>query len=177
MRIVLRWAVVFILILPLSRQFFLEASSLEESDVTYFLTVLAWAYLEAGDVTQATTVVQQALARIRPENMRAFLVDALRVQATVACRQGRWDEAASALEEGLEMAQAMPYPYAEARLLHVYGEMHLQNGEPQLAREHLEAALAIFQRLGARKDVERVEQTLLSSQAEGTERPGTGEGA
>jgi hypothetical protein len=54
----------------------------------------------------------------------------------------------------------MLYPYAEARLLHVYGEMHARKGEPEPARERLEAALAIFRRLGARKDVERVEQVL-----------------
>src|SRR5436190_8651503 len=56
----------------------------------------------------------------------------------------------------------MPYPYAAARLLHVYGEMHAQKRELEPARERLEAALAIFRRLGARKDVERVEQALAT---------------
>ena len=42
----------------------------------------------------------------------------------------------------------------------VYGEMHVRKGEPEAARERLEAALAIFRRLGARKDAERVEQAL-----------------
>jgi hypothetical protein len=87
-------------------------------------------------------------------------VDALRVQAMVTIRQGHWEEATSALDEGLELAQAMPYPYAEARLQHVYGEMYLQKGEPGSARERLEAALAIFRRLGAHKDIERVEQAI-----------------
>jgi hypothetical protein len=79
---------------------------------------------------------------------------ALGVQAMVAIRQEHWEEATSALEEGLEMARAMPYPYAEGRLLHV------QRGEPGPARERLEAALVIFQRLGARKDTERAVQAL-----------------
>jgi transposase len=48
----------------------------------------------------------------------------------------------------------MPYPYAEARLLHVYGLMHAQKGGPEPARERLEAALALFRRLGARKDAD-----------------------
>jgi hypothetical protein len=56
----------------------------------------------------------------------------------------------------------MPYPYAEARLLHVYGEMHVAKGEPGPAREWLETALAIFRRLGARKDAEQVEQALTA---------------
>jgi hypothetical protein len=38
--------------------------------------------------------------------------------------------------------------------------MHAERGEPERARERLEAALAIFRRLGARKDIERVEQLL-----------------
>ena len=56
----------------------------------------------------------------------------------------------------------MPYPYAEGRLLHAYGQMHVAKGEPGPARERLEAALAIFRRLGARKDAERVEQDLAA---------------
>jgi len=69
------------------------------------------------------------------------------------------------LEEGLTLAHSMPYPYAEAHLLHVYGAMHAQRGEPEPARERLEAALAIFRRLGARKDAERVEQALADLQS------------
>lgn len=78
----------------------------------------------------------------------------------VALRQQYWEEATTALEEGVALARSMPYPYAEGRLLHVYGQMHIQKGEPALARERLEAALAIFQRLGARKDIEQVEQAI-----------------
>ena len=93
-----------------------------------------------------------------------MLPDALWMQATVATRQERWDEAEQALEEGLTLARSMPYPYAEARLLHVYGEMHVQKGELEPARKRLEAALAIFRRLDARKDVEQVECALADLQ-------------
>src|SRR5439155_13056414 len=100
-------------------------------------------------------VVGQAITRARATNNRLALVDVLRVQAMVLIRQGRWADAASSLEEGLALARRMPYPYAEARLLHVYGMMHVQKGEPEPARQRLETALAIFRRLGARKDSER----------------------
>lgn len=72
--------------------------------------------------------------------------------------------AESALAEGLALARSMPYPYAEARLLCVYGEMHAQNGEPQPARERLQAALTIFQRLGARKDAEQTKHAVANLQ-------------
>jgi transposase len=80
----------------------------------------------------------------------------------VLARYGRWVEATGALEEGLALTRSIPYPYAEGRLLQVYGQMHLAQGEAGPARERLEAALAIFRRLGARKDAERVGQAIAS---------------
>ena len=63
----------------------------------------------------------------------------------------------------------MPYPYAEARLVHLDGLLHGQQGEPEAARKRLEAALATYRRLRARKDVERVEQALAAlSQKQGS---------
>lgn len=135
---------------------------LQEYDVTAFLPVLAWAYLEQGRLEGAAATVEQALTRARPEGMRLVLVEALRMQALIALRQVQWDQAARSLEEGLALARRMPYPYAEARLLHVYGTLHAEQGEAQAARDQLEAALAIFRRLGARRDAEQVEQALAS---------------
>jgi ATP/maltotriose-dependent transcriptional regulator MalT len=89
-------------------------------------TLLAWAHLELGDVTAAEDVARQAIERTRAGGYRPALVDALWVQAMVAIRQGQWAEAEQALEEGLSPAQSMPYPYGEGRLLHAYGEMHVQ---------------------------------------------------
>lgn len=59
------------------------------------------------------------------------------------------------------MARSIPYPYGEAHLLRLYGEMHAQRDEPGRARARLEAALAIFGRLGARKDAEQTARALM----------------
>jgi transcriptional regulator with XRE-family HTH domain/tetratricopeptide (TPR) repeat protein len=128
--------------------------------LTHVLPVLAWAYLERGDVDQAARVVTDAIERARAEQHRLSLVDALRIQAMVVLRQGHWAEASQALEEGLALAQRIGYPYAEARLQQVYGQMHAQRGDRAAARERLDAALVIFRRLGARKDIERAEALL-----------------
>jgi tetratricopeptide (TPR) repeat protein len=138
----------------------LDRPGLEEVDVTELLPLVAWAHLERGDVMQARAVVAQALKRSQAQHCGRVVPDGLWVQAMVAIRQEQWAEAVRALEEGLALAQSMPYPYAEGRLQHVYGQMHAQKGEPGPARERLEAALAIFKRLGARKDAEHVEQAL-----------------
>jgi tetratricopeptide (TPR) repeat protein len=138
----------------------LDRPGLEECDVTALLPALAWAYLELGQVDRATDAVGQALLRARREDMRLVLVQALRVQALIALRHGQRDEAARSLEEGIALARSMPHPYAEARLLYVYGRLHVQKGEPDAAQERFEAALAIFARLGARTDGGQVEQAL-----------------
>jgi tetratricopeptide (TPR) repeat protein len=140
----------------------LDRPGLEECDVTTLLPVLAWAQLAQGQTAQVTATVEQALARTRRDDVRLVLVEALRVAALIALRQEHWAEARRSLEEGVGLTRAMPYPYAEARLLHVYGEMHAQKGEPEVARERLEAALATFRRLGARRDAVQVDQALAT---------------
>jgi len=71
------------------------------------------------------------------------------------------------LEEGLALARAKPYPYAEGRLLQLYSRLHTERGEFAVARERLEAALILFQRLGARQDASWTAQ-LLTTLAERT---------
>jgi hypothetical protein len=50
----------------------------------------------------------------------------------------------------------MPYPYAEARALYERGRLESRRGIA--VNECLQAALAIFVRLGAMKDMEDVER-------------------
>jgi tetratricopeptide (TPR) repeat protein len=75
-------------------------------------------------------------------------VDGLRVLAMVRMRQERWEEACALLQESIELCRAMPYPYAEAKALYVYGQLHAARGEPESAAEKYQAALAICDRLG-----------------------------
>ena len=131
-------------------------------DVAFMLPYVALAHLQLSEVDEAEAVAAQAVARATAEDNCIALADALRVRAQVAIEQQRWVEAQRALAEGLTLTRRVPYPYAEARLLHVYGLMHARRGEPEAARERLREALAIFRRLGARKDVERAERVLTS---------------
>ncbi len=101
----------------------LDRPGLEECDVTLLLPMLARAQLELGQVDSAAQTIEHAVARARPEGMRLVVVDALRVRALVALRRGRWDEAATSLEEGITLARGIPYPYAEARLLNLQEQL------------------------------------------------------
>src|SRR5262249_57096051 len=137
------------------------AQVVEETYETWALRpVLAWAHLELGAEARAADLLSQALAASQTAGLQLILVDALRVQALLAVRQGRWQEAERALEEVLARCRAMPCPYAEAKALFVYGLLYRAQGEPERAQRQLTAALAILAELAGRLYAERVEQTL-----------------
>jgi tetratricopeptide (TPR) repeat protein len=124
--------------------------------------------LERGEVAQAAALAATTLQRIREHQEPEQMMDVLHLQAMVLVRQGHWAAAANALAEGLALARSpgLPYPFVEASFLHVWGQLHLNRGEHAAARERLEAARAIFQRLGARPFVAQVEQDLATLTAE-----------
>ena len=62
--------------------------------------------------------------------------------------QGRWDVASAALDEALERTRAMPYPYAEAKALWVYGQLDVARGNLAAAGKRFKQALAICDQLG-----------------------------
>jgi tetratricopeptide (TPR) repeat protein len=135
---------------------------LERQHAVYVLPRLARAYLELGETSRAGELMMQSVEFVRTTGDVLALADILWAQALVATRQGCWAEADGVLEESLRLTRSIPNPYMEARTLQVAGQLHRQRGEPQQARERLEAALAIFRRLGARKDVEQTEQLLTA---------------
>jgi tetratricopeptide (TPR) repeat protein len=131
----------------------LLAPGVLEHDPTALQVLLAQAQLELGDVADAAVLISGAVARARAQGMRVLLGEALRVAALVAIRQGRWDEAACALQEGLTLARQLGYPYGEALLLQVAGALATQTDQPEEASARLAEALAILRRLGARADL------------------------
>jgi tetratricopeptide (TPR) repeat protein/transcriptional regulator with XRE-family HTH domain len=139
----------------------LEQAGREDPEVvTYVLPRLAWAAIELGELDQAERLIGQALSHQRAHDYRLAQVDTLRVLGLHCMRQGQSETAASAFEEGLRVARQIGCPYGEGRLLQVYGTLWAEAGDHFRARERLQAALTIFCRLGARKDVEWTEQLL-----------------
>ncbi len=138
----------------------LDRPGLEEREVSRLLGVLAWAYAEAGRGDEARETISQAVQRLRAQNERLSLVDALRFQALIALRLGTLDEAATSAEECIAAARALPFPYAEARALRILGDVLCGQGNGLAAREALERAIAIFRRLGAAHELASAEAML-----------------
>jgi tetratricopeptide (TPR) repeat protein len=145
-------------------QTLLKDLDLEDSVLTKPMPALAQVQLALGHLDDAEVLVVPGMTRARDRCNQVDLVEWLRLQGMVGIRRGRYQDAQGVLDEAISLSRGMPYPYAEGRLLQVYGESHIQAGEPREAQETLEAALAIFRRLGARKDVERLKQDLASLQ-------------
>jgi hypothetical protein len=132
-----------------------------ELQVNPLLTLLIWAHLDLGEVEAADVLARQTVARCRSHHDRLDLVDALRMQAAVWIRQEqRWADAEAALEEALELAREMPYPYAEAKLLATYGDLLATSGQEAQARDRYDAALAILRLLGEVPYTERIHRAL-----------------
>jgi predicted ATPase/class 3 adenylate cyclase len=117
----------------------------EDASLGLLLPIFAWALAEAGKLQEAEATAARALQRTRGQEP-LYLAEALHAQGIVLLRLARKAEAAEALEEGLEVARSLPYPYAEARMLELLGRA--------------DEALAIFRRLGAAKDIERLERAI-----------------
>jgi adenylate cyclase len=134
----------------------------EEDAEPGLLSALALAHTSVGDeehLRHAAGIAERAVAQGR--KLPGHLVDALWVQSMALMRQGQYEEAEGAASEGLALARSMPYPYGEARILVQMAALHKQRAGPEPARERLEEALALFRRLGARKDVEQTEEMLI----------------
>jgi tetratricopeptide (TPR) repeat protein len=130
----------------------LDRPGLRELDVAYILPTLAWAYLAHGDVAAARRHVGQALSRASAQGNRLVWHDALRIHGLTLAREGAWDDAAAALNEGLRMASAMPYPFAEARFWQAIASVERRQGERAQAQAALRRAADILRRLGARDE-------------------------
>jgi tetratricopeptide (TPR) repeat protein/transcriptional regulator with XRE-family HTH domain len=142
----------------------LDRPGLQEIYVMLLLPALAWAQLELDEIAEAERTIEQALRRARAQDMRLVLVEALRVQVLILIRRDMLQDAERIVHEGVGLAREMPNPYAEARLLQVYGTLLARRGEVEPACGRFQEALAIFQRLGARKDSEQVRQDLAALQ-------------
>lgn len=117
-------------------------------DALRLVPLLAHAYLELGREAEADVEVGRALKRAGEMKHRLVLVDVLRVQALLMMRRREWAKAGSALDEALDLARTISYPYAEAKALYVAGQLHAAQGELARAREEYRAALAICDWLG-----------------------------
>jgi tetratricopeptide (TPR) repeat protein len=126
----------------------------------WITTPLVWACLALGQREEARQRAEDGVARARARRYQLYLIDALRARALVAMDRSAWEEARDDLDDTMALCQVLPYPYAEAKALWVYGQLEVARGGPVAARERFTAALAICAKLGERLYAERIERDL-----------------
>jgi predicted ATPase len=120
------------------------------AELTGVLALLGWAWLELGDGRQGESLAAASVLRASATGLRCTLTDALRIQALVAARMGRWEEALECVEQARSLARMLSYPYAEAKALAVGGQLFLQRHEVGRGVAQLAAARSLLNLLGDR---------------------------
>jgi class 3 adenylate cyclase len=138
----------------------LDSAAFEEAKWTYHLSTAAEAYLSMGKPDLARTNLRKGLAMARELQIRRTMVWMLRVEGMVLSHDGRRVEAEAAFTEATSLARRSSNPYEEARTLYQWGLAFSRCREDVEARERLERALLIFQRLDAVPFARRTNEAL-----------------
>jgi tetratricopeptide (TPR) repeat protein len=137
-----------------------EEGDLQERTRIELGVLRGWAAAQLGAEAEAATYVVDSVKSASEQQMHLVLPDALRVQALWEIGRRNWAEAEAALEQALFLCRTMPYPYAEAKALYVYGQLHAAQAQPQRARARFDEALSICGRLGERLYAGHIEAAL-----------------
>ena len=110
---------------------------------------LAEALVLAGDLEAARDVQAELEARGRELGRTWAIATALRCRGQIAAVEGRSEDALADLQEAVALHAEVPQPFDRARTLLVLGTAQRRAKQRAEARVSLEAALAVFEELGA----------------------------
>ena len=115
----------------------------------------AEAFVLAGDLAAARAVQVELESRGRALGRKWAVATGLRCRGLIAAAEGRPEVALAALAEAVELHAEVPQPFDRARTLLVLGSTQRRFKQRAEARVSLEAALAVFEELGAALWAER----------------------
>jgi tetratricopeptide (TPR) repeat protein len=134
-------------------------------DQVYRLTyraLTAHAWIELGKLPDAENLARQVIEAARKERIRLVEAETLLTLGSALARQGRQAEAQAVFAEAVELSRRTPYPLNEAVARYEWGRMLADAGDAPGARDQLDAALALYEQLGARPFVERARLALAA---------------
>ncbi|HSB60892.1 MAG TPA: hypothetical protein VLI67_04190, partial [Vicinamibacteria bacterium] len=133
----------------------------------WILPVLADLHLEEGQPARAAECVERGFHLMTPGRSWYGLPAPLEVaRGALATGAGDWATAEAAFAAAIEIDRRYRLPWDEAQALAAWGRMHLARGnagDRGAGRDKLGQALAIFERVRARRDAERVRAALAGT--------------
>jgi tetratricopeptide (TPR) repeat protein len=124
----------------------------------WVLPALTELYLEMGQRESAAEYVDRGFELLEP-NRNWYGLPALMHLANglIASAHKKWDEAESSFDTAVSINQQYKLPWDEAKALYAWGGMSAQKRDRESAHVKLDEALAIFQRIGDKNYIQRVE--------------------
>jgi CHAT domain-containing protein/tetratricopeptide (TPR) repeat protein len=110
-------------------------------------------YTEVGEAPLALDYLDEALRLAQREGYRGGGAVALEHQANVHLLRGELLAARDLLERARKVKEALDQPYELAGILNDLGRIYRRQGSYREALEALDRALALYRRLGARRDI------------------------
>jgi len=126
----------------------------------WVLPVLAELYLRMGKPDKAAEYVDRGFELLKPDKSWYGLPAPMYLaKGMLAAARKDWGTAAESFDKAIQINRQYQLPWDEAKTLYERGLMYLahgRKGDREKAHEDLDEALAIFQKVGAKKDVEKV---------------------
>jgi len=126
----------------------------------WVLPLLAELYLKIGQPDKAAEYVDRGFELMKPDRSWYGLPAPIHLaKGMLAAARKDWSTAAESFDKAIQINRQYQLPWDEAKTLYERGLMYLARGgkgDREKAHEDLDEALAIFQKVGAKKDVEKV---------------------
>jgi tetratricopeptide (TPR) repeat protein len=126
----------------------------------WVLPVLAELYLKMGQPGKAAEYMDRGFELMKPDqNWYGLPAPIYLARGMLAATRKDWRTATESFAKAIQINRQYQLPWDEARTLYERGLMYLgrgSKGDRDKAHKNLDEALAIFQKVGAKKDVENV---------------------
>jgi tetratricopeptide (TPR) repeat protein len=126
----------------------------------WVLPVLADLYLKMGQPDKAGEYADRGFELMKPDqNWYGLPAPMYLARGMLATARKDWGTATESFDKAIQINRQYQLPWDEAKTLHERGLMYLARGgkgDRDKAHENLDAALSIFQKVGAKKDAEKV---------------------
>ena len=135
----------------------------------FFNTGLALNNIALGEIEKARTLLDDVHKFAHEKQNKQLIADEHEARAKLFCAEKKWDESIELFEKSLQENEALGvrhwniYGFAKT-ILCEYALVYLERNQPgdkEKADSLLKQALEIFQKMGAKKDIEKVEAKLL----------------
>jgi tetratricopeptide (TPR) repeat protein/KaiC/GvpD/RAD55 family RecA-like ATPase len=130
---------------------------------------LAWIHIELGEIEKANSLIDNVFKFALEEENKGLIAGADALKAMLFRAQKKWEESIEYFEKSLKEFEALGarqwniYTFAKM-VLYEYARAYLerdQEGDREKAQNLLNQALEISQKMGAKKDIAKIEAMMI----------------